>query len=96
MTQTATLTWVAPTLTYTGVEIAMRVSGAPTFTVLATIATGVLSHVIPALDDGSYDFQVTALNGTLRASGVIVSGAVVTPPVLVAPDNVSGLTVTFA
>ena len=100
MSKTASLAWTNPTLKYTGVEVAMRVAGAPSFTVLAVVSPGVTSHAIPALDDGDYEFQVTALNGALRAPNPpVIAGSVVTPPpapVEVAPDNVTGLTVTFA
>lgn len=93
MTQTAKITWVDPTTKFTGVEVAMRVSGATDFTVLATIAPGVQTDTVPDLADGTYDFRVTAMNGSLRAPGVVVSGTVSTE---VAPDNVTGVTVTFS
>jgi hypothetical protein len=96
MSKTATLVWVDPTNKFTGVEVAVRVAGAPDFTVVANIAPGIQKDVIPDLTDGDYEFRVTALNGILRASGKTVTASVVTPPVDVAPDDVSGLTVTLS
>ena len=92
--QTATLKWTDPAGQLTGVEVSMRVVGAPDFTVLATIPPGVQTDQVPDLAAGDYEFRVVALNGTLRAAGVTVSGSVAAPPV--APGDVTGLTVTFA
>ena len=94
VSKVATLTWIDPTNKFTDIEVAMRVIGAPDFTIIADIKPGIQTDVIPALDDGEYEFRVTALNGTLRASGIIVTASVITPPVDVAPDNVTNLVVT--
>lgn len=93
MSKTATLTWGDPSNKFTGIEVAMRVGGAPDFTALAVVGPGIGTHVIPDLVDGDYEFKVTALNGSLRSAGVVVSASVVTE---VAPDDVSGLTVTLS
>lgn len=93
MSKTAVLTWTDPTTKFTGVEVAMRVAGAADFTVLATIAPGVQTDTVPDLADGTYEFRVTALNGTLRAAGVTASATVVTD---VAPADVTNLTVTVS
>lgn len=88
--QNAKLTWTDPTGPLTGIEIAMRVTGAPSFTILNTVAKGVQTFTQVDLADGSYDFRAVALNGSKRSAGVIISGSVVSPP-----GDVSGFAVTF-
>lgn len=77
---TATLTWVDPTTPISGVEIAMRVQGAPTFTVLETVAAGAQRAVVPDLVDGTYEFRAIAVNGSKRAGGVTRLATVETTP----------------
>ena len=88
--QNANLTWTDPAGPLTGVEIAMRVTGAPSFTVLNTVAKGVQKFTQVDLVDGSYDFRAVALNGAKRSAGVIVTGSVVSTP-----GDVSTLAVNF-
>jgi hypothetical protein len=96
MSKTATIVYTDPTTKFTGVEVAMRVAGAPDFTIIANIAPGIQKDVIPDLVDGDYEFRLVALNGVLRSSEVLLTGTVSTPPVDVAPDAVTGASVTFA
>jgi hypothetical protein len=86
----AKLTWKDPSGPLTGVEIAMRIAGAPEFTVLEVVEKGVQEHVVPDLVDGTYEFRATALNGSKRAAGRVVSGKVET-----VPGDVSNLAVDF-
>lgn len=98
MTQTATIKWTDPAAAifggqaFSGVEVAMQVEGAPSFTVIGTVAPGGQTDTIPDLADGDYSFRLTALFGTKRATGVVLTGEVASGP---APD-VTGASVTFA
>ena len=94
MSKTATLTWTDPPAPLTGLEVAFHVAGAPSFTVLSTVAPGVQTATIPDLVDGDYTFRVVVLNKSARSAGVTVTGTVVTPDAV--PGDVSGLAVTFA
>lgn len=88
--QNAKLVWVDPTSVITGIEVSMRVSGAPSFTVVNTVAKGIQTLTVPDLVDGTYDFRVVAVNGSKRSAGAVVTGKVETPP-----GDVTGLVVTF-
>lgn len=97
MTQTATLKWIDPAAAITGIEIAVQLQGAPSFTVLTTVQPGVQTASVPDLADGTYTFRAVALNGSARATGVTVTGtAAEAPAAPVAPGDVTGLSVTFA
>ena len=93
MSKTVTITWVDPTTTFTGVEVSMRVVGAPDFTVLVVAPPGVQNVVVPDLADGEYEFRVTTLNGNRRPA----SGGVIVPASLITlPDDVTNVQVSIA
>lgn len=89
--QNATLSWSDPTGPMTGVELAIRIVGAPDFTVLDVVAKGVQTLVVPDLQDGSYEFRAVVVNGSKRSVAVFTSGAVES-----VPGAVSGLAVSFS
>lgn len=88
--QNATLSWVDPSGPMTGVEIAMRVAGAPSFTPIATAPNGAQTLLVPDLVDGTYEFRAVVLNGSKRSAGRTVSGSVES-----VPGDVSSLAVSF-
>lgn len=88
--QKAILTWKDPSGPMTGVEISMRVSGAPNFTVLNEVAKGVQTLEVPDLVDGTYEFRAVVLNGSKRSQGRTVTGKVESEP-----GDVSALSVAF-
>lgn len=89
--QTATLTWKDPISQITGVEIAVRASADLDFTVITVVAPGVQTLVVPDLDNDTYVFSATSLNGSKRASGVMVTAVVED-----IPGNVTDFAVTLA
>lgn len=93
MSKTATITWVDPTDKITSVEVAMRVATAPNFTVVTNIQPGVQIEVIPALDDGDYEFRLVPVNGTARGPETILKGTAATDAV---PGAVTGAKVIFS
>jgi hypothetical protein len=88
--QKAILTWKDPSGPMTGVEISMRVSGAPNFTALSTVAKGVQKLEVPDLVDGTYEFRAVVVNGSKRSKGVTISGKVES-----VPGDVSDFAVAF-
>lgn len=94
MSKKATLTWADPPAPFTAIELAIRVQGAPAFSVAGTVGPGVQSFPISGLADGDYDFRAVAVNGSARSSGQVVSASVVTaPPVDATPADVTGFSV---
>lgn len=89
--QNAILTWSDPSGPLTGVEIAVKVSGAPDFTPVSVVSPGVQTLTIPDLVDGDYEFRAVCINGSKRSSGRTVTGKVES-----APGEVSGLAVAFS
>lgn len=71
--QTATLTWKDPTTKITGVEIAVRATGDLSPTVITVVAPGVQTLVVPDLDNDTYVFIATSLNGDKRSPGVSIT-----------------------
>ena len=45
-----------------GIEVAMKVGGAPDFTLLSTVDAGVMQFVQTDLPAGSYSFQITVFD----------------------------------
>ena len=84
---------IDPVQELTGIEIFMRVSGAPDFTKLNTIAPGVQAFTVTDLPAGSYEFQAVAVDKQVppKLSAVATANAtiVVPPVVLAAPSAVS-------
>lgn len=89
--QTATLTWNDPVTKITGVEIAVRATGDLVATVVTIVAPGVETLVVPDLDNDTYVFTATSLNGDKRASGVSIT--VVVEDI---PANVTDFAATLA
>lgn len=90
------LTWTDPAAPLTGVELAMRVAGAPDFTVLSTVAPGVQTLDVPDLADGAYEFRAVALNLDKRSSGVTTTATVATPVATPSPSDVTNFTATVS
>lgn len=88
--QNANVTWKDPA-NLTGVEVSMRVVGAPSFTALSTVAKGVQALAIPNLDDGDYEVKCVVVNKTLKSAGVVKSFTV-----LSAPGEVTNLAVALS
>jgi len=80
----AKLTWKDPTTPMTGVELAMRVVGAPGFTKIANVPKGTQTLDVPDLVDGAYEFRAVVENGVApnikRSPGIIVAATIVTTP----------------
>jgi hypothetical protein len=54
MSKSIVLNWTDPPAPLTGVEIAMRVQGAPDYSPLPVVAKGVQTLTVPDLVDGTY------------------------------------------
>lgn len=87
-----------PLVELAGIEIFMRVTGAPDFTKIDTVAPGVQSYTITDLPPGGYEFQADAVDKQVppKVSAVATANAtIVVPPVeLAAPSAVAEFTAT--
>lgn len=93
--QTATLVWTDPTQSaLLSIEVAMKVAGAPDFTVLGSVAPGAQTDTIPDLADGAYSVRVVAVYKTGRSPGITADFTVATPVTTFA--DATGLAVTLA
>lgn len=82
MATSVQLTWQDP-VKLTEVEIGMRVQGAPTFTIINSVPAGAQALLVPDLDEGTYEFEVTAINGTKRGPAVQASISLFSVPAAV-------------
>ena len=95
MSKSIVLNWTDPPAPITGIEIAMRVQGAPDYTPLPVVAPGVHTLTVPDLVDGTYEFRAVSINGSKRSAGVFTSATVSTAtPADVVPGDVTGFTAT--
>jgi hypothetical protein len=87
-----------PLAELTGIEVFMKVGGAPDFTKIDTVAPGVQSYTIQDLPPGDYQFQIDAVDKQTppKVSTVATAAAtIVAPPVeLAAPSAPSDFTAT--
>lgn len=86
--QTARVTWKDPASKITAVDVALKVEGAPGFTLIDTVDPGVQEAIIPDLADGTYEVAVQTRNGNKQGPVVAKSFAV-----QLTPDGVTDLQV---
>lgn len=87
-----------PLVELAGIEIFMKVAGAPDFTKLDTVAPGVQSYTVTDLPPGAYAFQADAVDKQTppKVSTVVTATAVIVgpPTELAAPGPVTEFTAT--
>jgi len=102
------LTWTDPTTRVdgsplaasdiAGIELFMRVSGAPDFTKINTIAAGIQTFTVTDLPPGEYEFQADVVDKQTPpkvSASVTANAAIVVPPVVLeAPSPVASFIAT--
>jgi hypothetical protein len=73
----------------TGIELFMRVAGAPDFTKLTTVAAGVQTFTVVGLEPGDYEFQADAVDAQVppKVSTVVTTSITIAAPELAAPGE---------